>query len=295
METDSPIAILTDFGLEDHYVGVLKGVINNIAPAAQIIDVTHQIPPGDIQRAAVTLWQTKPYFPAGTIFLCVVDPGVGSDRSAVIVKSGHHIFIGPDNGIFSLVLESGYQVYELINPKYLLSGPSRTFHGRDIFAPAAAHAACGVLPSKFGPKSSDLFLLPDPLLELHPPETIRGQVLHADRFGNLLTSLGCFQYQDSERIVLNPWIPLRDKRLLEIILNPKKLRIELPDGNSLSLVENFIQVPQGSCNALVGSSQLLEIVANQDNASRMLNLFGGEMIQIKMPKMQGVIAWKNSL
>ena len=160
--------------------------------------MAHQLPLGDIQRAAVTLWQSKPYFPTGTIFLCIIDPGVGSKRSAVIVKSGNHIYIGPDNGIFSFILESEYQAYELTDPKYFLSDPSKTFHGRDIFAPVSAHAASGVPITKFGPEISDLMLIPDPLLEYQSPDTIRGQVLHADRFGNLLTSLGCFKYKDDE-------------------------------------------------------------------------------------------------
>jgi S-adenosylmethionine hydrolase len=295
MEYDQSIAILTDFGLEDHFVGVLKGVITSIAPGTQIIDVAHQLPPGDIQRAAVTLWQSKPYFPPGTIFLCVVDPGVGSERSAVIVRSDNHIYIGPDNGIFSFILESEYQAYQLTDPKYFLSDPSNTFHGRDIFAPIAAHAASGVPITKFGPELSDLILVPDPLLEYQSPDTIRGQVLHADRFGNLLTSLGCFKYQDDDCLTLTPWLPVRNKRSWEITLNPKDQKVELPDGNFLPWVDNFVQVPQGACGTLVGSSRLLEIVANQDSASRMLNLVGGEIIQIRMPESLGATKWKNSL
>lgn len=295
MKADHLIAVLTDFGLEDHYVGVLKGVINKIAPALQIIDVNHLIPPGDVQRAAITLWQSKPYFPPGTIFLCVVDPGVGSERSAVIVISGENTYIGPDNGIFSFVLEPGYQVYELTNPDYILPDPSNTFHGRDIFAPAAAHSARGVPPSRFGPETQEIILLQDPLLEYYPPDTIRGQILHADRFGNLLTSLGCIHSIDGDRIIFDPWIPLGSSHILEFEINPWKLMVELPDGSQLSVVNNFSQVPHGLCRAVVGSNRLLEIVANQESASNILSLKGGEIVQLKMPEIKGAVAWKNSL
>lgn len=295
MKTAHQIALLTDFGLEDHYVGVMKGVINNISPDIKLVDVTHQIPPGDLQRAAVTLWQTKPYFQPGTIFLCVIDPGVGSERRAVIVRSGSHIYIGPDNGIFSYILEPGYLIFELTNQKYFLSDLSETFHGRDIFAPVAAHAASGVSLPKFGPEASDLVILPDPLLEYNPPDKIRGQILHADRFGNLLTSLGCFHDQENDRIILRPWLPIMNKHTVEISLIPNQLNVELPDGNLLPLVSNFDQIPKGACGSLVGSSRLLEIVANQDSASRILNLIGDEIIQIKSPQLQGATGWKNLL
>jgi S-adenosylmethionine hydrolase len=280
MKTGHQIALLTDFGLEDHYVGVMKAVICNISPGIKLIDVTHAIPPGDLQHAAVTLWQTKPYFQSGTIFLCVIDPGVGSERRAVIVKSGQQIFVGPDNGIFSYILEPGYIIYELTNEEYFLPNPSNTFHGRDIFAPVAAHAASGISLSKFGPPASDLIQLPEPLLEYHHPENIRGQILHADRFGNLLTSLGCFYNQDSDRKILIPWLPVGNKDAEEIPINSKLINIELPDGNLLPLVDNFAQIPRGDCGVLVGSSRLLEIVANQDNASRILNLKWGEIIRL---------------
>jgi S-adenosylmethionine hydrolase len=256
--------------------------------------VSHRIPPGDLQHAAVTLWQTKPYFQPGTIFLCVIDPGVGSERRAVIVKSGNHIYVGPDNGIFSYILEPDYVGFELTNQVYFLSDLSKTFHGRDIFAPVAAHAANGIPISKFGPPAADLILLPDPVLEYHHPGKIRGQILHADRFGNLLTSLGCFYNQGSDHIILKPWIPVNNKDAREISLDPNRLNIELPDGNHLSLVDNFTQIPKGAFAALVGSSRLIEIVANQDDASKILSLKGGEIIQIKTPGTQGVNAWKNS-
>jgi S-adenosylmethionine hydrolase len=214
----------------------------------------------------------------------VIDPGVGSDRKAVIIKTDQNIYIGPDNGLFSLIFEDGSRVYSLTKQEYFLPNPSNTFHGRDIFAPAAAHAALGELPSSFGPEISDLIFLPDPLLDVHPPETIQGQVLHPDRFGNLLTSLGRFEYNDTANIDFVPWLPIRNRHAMKITINPSKLRIELSDGGKLPFVNNFSEVPKGTCGALIGSSRLIEIVANQDDASRMLNLFGGELVKIRISK-----------
>ena len=282
MKSSRPIAILTDFGLTDHFVGVLKGVIKSISPDAYTVDITHEIPPGDIQRAAVTLWQSKSYFPPGTIFLCVVDPGVGTARNAIIVESGQKYYIGPDNGVFSFVLESGFQVHDITNSDFFLPNPSKTFHGRDIFAPVAAHVSLGIEPSYLGQAVNNIIRKPDPLLEYHTPETIHGQILHVDRFGNLLTSLGCFYHHDGDSLLFDPWLPTLDKHSMKKIMRSRDINIEIPGGNTLPVVENFSQVSQGSCGALIGSSRLFEIVAHNDSASRLLGLVGGEFIHINI-------------
>jgi len=282
MKISHPIAMLTDFGLTDQYVGVLKGVIKSISPDAHTIDVTHEIPPGNIQRAAVTIWQSKPYFPTGTIFLCVVDPGVGTARRAIIVESGQNIYIGPDNGIFSFVLEADYRVHDITNTEFFLPNPSNTFHGRDIFAPVAAHVSLGIEPSLLGPAVNNIVRIPDPLLVYHTPDTIRGQILHGDRFGNLITSLGCFYQNDVDSLLFDPWLTTFDQHLMKNITMSKDIKIELPGGNILSVVENFSQVPPGSCRAIIGSSSLIEIVAHDESASRLLGLVGGEEIHLNM-------------
>lgn len=186
-----PIAMLTDFGTRDGYPGIMRGVILGIAPASPIVDLTHEIPPQDIAAGAWVLSTAWRYFPAGSIFLAVVDPGVGSARRAVALRAGGRLFVGPDNGLLSLV--TGHapadEVVALDSPRYQLPQPSATFHGRDIFAPAAAHLAAGVplatLGSPLAPESLVTIALPAPHWE---GETLAGQVLHVDTFGNLITS-----------------------------------------------------------------------------------------------------------
>ena len=186
------VALLTDFGAADGYVGVMKGVILGIAPGVTLIDLTHDIPPQDIREAAWVLHTSWRYFPAGTIFLCVVDPGVGTGRRPVALRAGDRLFVGPDNGLFSYVLAAmePEAAVTLDDPHYHLPGASATFHGRDIFSPCAAHLAAGVplaaLGSPLDPASLIRFAPPRPTWD---GETLRGRVLHVDHFGNLITSV----------------------------------------------------------------------------------------------------------
>ena len=185
-----PIALLTDFGTRDGYPGIMRGVILGIAPASAVVDLTHDIPPQDVAAGAWVLSTAWRYFPRGTIFLGVVDPGVGSARRAVALRAGERLFVGPDNGLFSLVTTQApaEEAVTLDNPRYRLPQPSATFHGRDIFAPAAAHLAVGVPLAALGSP-----LAPESLVTLTPPvpyregETLVGHVVHVDVFGNLIT------------------------------------------------------------------------------------------------------------
>src|SRR5690349_241419 len=186
------ITLLTDFGTSDGYVGVMKGVMLGIAPGVTLIDLTHVIPPQDIREAAWVLHTSWPYFPAGTIFVCVVDPGVGTGRRPVALRAGDRLFVGPDNGLFSYVLAAmePEAAVTLDDPRHHLPSASATFHGRDIFSPCAAHLAAGVPLAALGSP-----LEPAGLIRFAPPrptwdgETLRGRVLHVDRFGNLITSV----------------------------------------------------------------------------------------------------------
>lgn len=209
MTTSSPalnapspiIAMLTDFGTSDGNTGVMKGVILGIAPGTQIVDLTHDIPPQDITTGAWVLQAAWRYFPAGTIFLCVVDPGVGSARRPIALRRGEHSFVGPDNGLFSYLLAGAeaddqrraapLQAVALDNQRYHLPHVSATFHGRDIFAPAAAHLARGVPFASLGtlldPARLVSIALPQPIWQ---GVTLVGHVLHIDHFGNLITDLG---------------------------------------------------------------------------------------------------------
>ncbi|WP_052890016.1 SAM hydrolase/SAM-dependent halogenase family protein [Thermogemmatispora carboxidivorans] len=186
------IALMTDFGLRDGFVGIMKGVIAGIVPQAQFIDISHDIAPQNVAAGAWLLSTAYRYFPAGSIFLCVVDPGVGSQRRAIALEAGEWFFVGPDNGLFSYVLAEQplRRVVALENPAYRLPAVSTTFHGRDIFAPAAAHLARGVPLSDFG-----AVLDPGSLqrLDLGQPRReggrIEASVIYIDHFGNLVTSI----------------------------------------------------------------------------------------------------------
>ena len=185
------IALITDFGWRDGYVGAMKGVILGINPSCRIVDVAHEVDPHDITAGALVLESAFDYFPQGTIFLIVVDPGVGGRRRGVVVQCGDRYLVGPDNGLFTLVLQrSSFRAYEIRERRYMLPRVSPTFHGRDVFAPIAAHLSLGVEPQRFGPElqPEDLTFLPIPL----PKDTdggVLGQVIYVDRFGNLITNL----------------------------------------------------------------------------------------------------------
>ncbi len=191
------VTLLTDFGLEDEYVGVMKGVILSIAPQVRLVDLTHSVPPQDVRRAALILMNAAPYFPPDTVHLAVVDPGVGTERRPIAVRTGRGTFVGPDNGLFSFVLAEmeTWTAVELREPAYRLPLVSTTFHGRDIFAPAAAHLASGVPVEALGPVVNNLATLPLPRLEIGE-SSLEGEILYADRFGNLVTSIGRFYRMD---------------------------------------------------------------------------------------------------
>jgi S-adenosyl-L-methionine hydrolase (adenosine-forming) len=291
----APIVMLTDFGHADPYVGIMKGVIAQIAPAVPVIDLTHMIPPGDVQRAALVLWQSLGYFPNGSVFLAVVDPGVGTGRKglAVRVRVGekHFILVGPDNGLFSFVLREAWQAWELSHAAYRLPETSHTFHGRDIFAPAAAHAANGLALENFGPVLSEPVRLPNPRLETQTPGQVTGEVLYADHFGNLITSLGCFTWEEGTALRLEPWLPGGEPGLFAV----QTARLVLPGGTelpggrvlpggggTLPVVHTFQDVPAGEAAGLVGSSGLLEIVVNQGSAAEILALSPGATIILRV-------------
>jgi S-adenosylmethionine hydrolase len=182
------ITLTTDFGLADGYVGTMQGVILSIAPGTALVDLSHQVPAQNIRAAAFVLYQAVPFFPPDTIHLVVVDPGVGSQRRALAVRTGHGIFVAPDNGVLSYVLATVdvHEAVSLSNPAYQLPNVSTTFHGRDIFAPAAAHLARRVPLSELGPRAINLVRLPMPQPEFAPQGDLIGHVMHVDHFGNLI-------------------------------------------------------------------------------------------------------------
>ena len=280
MSSNAPIVVLTDFGTVDPFVGIMKGVISKIVPKVSFIDLSHSIPPGDIKRAAIAIWMSKPYFPDDTIFLGVIDPGVGTPRRGIVIVDDHHKYVGPDNGLFTFVLEDSSQIWELRDHKYQLPNPGATFHGRDIFAPAAAYLVRGVKGSQFGPAVSDVLQLSDPLFT-YEMNIIQGEVLFADHFGNLLTSLGQFSLIAGSEYRLDPWIQSVSSSFSGLKVSMEHAQLELPDGILLHWVGTFADIRPGECAVLVGSSGLLEIAANRSRAVEILGLSEGDLITLR--------------
>jgi S-adenosyl-L-methionine hydrolase (adenosine-forming) len=275
------IAVLTDFGDDDPFVGIMKGVIANITPQAKVVDITQHIPPGDVRRGAIMLWQAIPYFPSGSIFLVVVDPGVGTTRRGIIADSGDHIFVGPDNGVFSFIGNENINAWELTDHRFQLPRKGNTFHGRDIFAPAAAYAAKGIDGSQFGNYVSNLFRLDNPRLE-YIENQIHGEVLYSDRFGNLLTSFGRFLQSGDKSFHFDPWVNFNHIDFEELVISINNSSLSLPNGKNLAWVDTFADLPTGECGFLVGSSGLIEIIANRESAGTLLGITSGAHLTLNL-------------
>lgn len=243
------ITLLTDFGTADGYVAELKGVLLKLAPGAIVVDVTHDVAPGDIAAGAYLLGRTWAAFPGGTVHLAVVDPGVGTARRALAVQAGGHRFVGPDNGLLSRVLEvPNAQVVSLVTPP----GASPTFHGRDLFAPAAARLAKGTALADLGAAVSDAVQLPRPPL-VREGADLAGVVVHVDRFGTLVTNI------PGSRVVPGATV-----------------RIGAYD---LTLLATFGDVPSGDPVAFVGSGGTIEIAVRDARADVTLGATRGAAVR----------------
>jgi S-adenosylmethionine hydrolase len=270
----SCVALLSDFGSRDIYVGVMKSVIASIHPQVSTIDLTHEIPPGDVRQAAFRLWQALPFLPPGAVLLAVVDPGVGSGRRAVAVECGDFACVGPDNGIFTFVLEGRRDARAVEITHLKARGRSSTFHGRDIFAPAAGLLASGVDAASLGPAVAHPLAIPWPRLSFSE-KSLRGEALYADRFGNMVTSVGVLS-RDGDTLRLEPWVP----GCAPLELPASRLRIRAGAGPELPLVHTFAEVPKGAALAYIGSDRLLEIGVNLGSAADTLKLSSGMDITI---------------
>ncbi|MFZ8844723.1 SAM hydrolase/SAM-dependent halogenase family protein [Thermoflexus sp.] len=275
------ITLTTDFGDEDGYVGTMKGVILSIAPDVRLVDLSHHIPPQDIRRAAFVVAEAAPYFPPGTIHVAVVDPGVGSGRRALIVETERALFVGPDNGLFSFILDNHLEArcYAIEEPAYRLPQVSYTFHGRDIFAPAAAHLARGVPPAAFGPPVTDPVRLPPPRLDLEE-ERIVGEILHADRFGNLVTSIGRLQWQGAALVLQPAFGPLA--RRFPVLFRAGEARVEVGDRVLSGILHTFAEAKPGELIAYPGSSGFLEIGLVNGCAAAALEARRGDPVVVRV-------------
>ncbi len=279
MTTPPIVALLTDFGLSDAYVGTMKGVLLALCPAARLVDLTHDVQPQNVRQAAYLLVTAYPYFPADTVFLVVVDPGVGTARAPIAVETDHGRYVAPDNGVLSYVLAEtgGGRAYALENPAYRLAETSQTFHGRDIFAPVAAHLAAGVPVSAFGPAQETLTTLPAPQLVI-APDRVDGEVLHIDHFGNVITSIGRLAWAGPEALRFAPRFGGRVSA--PETLNAATCQV-LVGGRAIGPVRpTYGAVPPGALIALIGSAGQLEIGINQGHAASALGAAIGDPVSL---------------
>lgn len=245
------ITLTTDFGLRDPYVGIMKGVMTNIIPDVTLINLTHNVSPQDIRQAAFLLSTAIAYFPTGTVHLVVVDPGVGSERRPIAVRTNRACYVAPDNGVLSMALahDSAEVIVHLTNSDYWLPHVSATFHGRDIFAPAAAHLARGVPLQELGVPIDDIVRLSSSMPSRQPDGSIQGHVLHIDRFGNCIT--------DISADMLSPEIPVY---------------VNVAGHSIQGISTTYADVESGQATSLVGSSGFLEVAVRAGSAADQLNI-----------------------
>jgi len=247
----SIVTLTTDFGLSDHFAGVMKGVILGICPNAQIVDITHECSPYAIPEAAFTIAQSYRYFPPKTVHVVVVDPGVGTARRPILVEAAGQFFLGPDNGVFGMILsQEKHKVRVITNEKYLLHPVSRTFHGRDVFAPVAAHLAKGIPPARIGKIIEDYA----------QPKPASGTVLKIDRFGNIVTSFLASDFP------------------------PGKFAVQVGQWKVMGRADNYAQFGRGEPFAIAGSSGYIEISVREASAAKLLGVALGAPVKITAPR-----------
>lgn len=255
------ITLLTDFGTKDHYVASMKGVILQINPRCRMIDVSHQVTPHDIHEGAFLLANAYSYFPRGTIHLAVVDPGVGGPRKPVLLVTQNYFFVGPDNGLFTFVAqrEKVKQVVVLTKKKYHLSKISMTFHGRDIFAPVAAHLSLGIKPSALGHKIDSLF--PSRFEGAFIKDgNLHGEILHVDSFGNLITNV--------------------DETKISRYIRGRPFAVQVGRKSIHGLRQGYWEGKKGEPVALLGSGGFVEISVREGSAQKILKVKKGDSIVI---------------
>jgi S-adenosyl-L-methionine hydrolase (adenosine-forming) len=255
------IALFSDFGARDHYAGTMKGVILGICPEATIVDVTHEIAAHDVLEGALQLGASYRYFPAGTVFLVVVDPGVGSSRRGIAAEAGDYRFVAPDNGVLTVALRETppRRVVELSERRYARPTVTRTFEGRDRFAPAAAWIAKGTQLAALGRTITDYQRIDVPAVDASGA-VLSGMVLHVDRFGNLVTNI--------------------DRRTFETFAKHGAIRIVAGGHPVERLVSTYAEIGAGEVCALFGSSDHLELAANADSAADKLRLGRKAVVEI---------------
>jgi S-adenosylmethionine hydrolase len=256
------ITLTTDFGLKDPYVAEMKAAILSVSPNVTILDISHKIEKFNIRMGAYILASASPYFPKGTIHVAVVDPGVGTKRRPLLIQTKHNFYVGPDNGVLVLAANSqGIEhIYEITNRKLMLPKISNTFHGRDIFAPAAAHLANGTPPTEFGQEIHEI-VTPEFAKITRRKDMLIGEVLHVDGFGNIITNFG---EKDVELMKI--------KQIVNVKLRNARLK--------LKFCKAYADVESQKPLALVGSHNFLEISINQGNAAETFKIKSGDKVTL---------------
>jgi S-adenosylmethionine hydrolase len=257
------ITLTTDFGVSDHFVGVMKGVIAGICTDATVVDISHDVPPFEIAQGAYLVSQAWPYFPKGTVHVAVIDPGVGTSRRPILVEAHGHRFIGPDNGVLSLVYaDVPHKAREIANQKLFLSPHiSRTFHGRDVFAPVAARIAAGTRPSSVGPLIEDHLKLTAYKPQRTSKRAWTGSVLYIDRFGNLITNFHVSEFAG---------------------VNTRPFEVSVGTTHIHHLALTFGDAEPGEVVLVLGSSGYFEIAANQGSAAKLLGCGVGAPVDLEL-------------
>jgi S-adenosylmethionine hydrolase len=267
MNASGIITLITDFGLRDPYVAMMKGVILSINPSARLIDISHQIRVGSILQGASIIRETFPFFPRGTVHVAVIDPGVGSDRRPIAIQSKSEFFVGPDNGLFWPAIhdQKGVKVIHLTESRYFLDHLTYTFHGREVFAPVAAYLSLGIDVERMGPIVEDpvQLILPRPRKK---EKSLYGQIVRMDNFGNLITNIHHTEF--------------------EAFLESSQPIIEVGNLVIEKLSHIYSDVSEGEPLALMNSSNYLEIAVNLGRASEYIGMDSGEIIgaQVKLTK-----------
>lgn len=261
------ITLTTDFGYKDPFVGMMKGVILSISDSANIVDITHGITSQNILEGAFIISKSFKYFPNDTVHVVVVDPGVGSSRRPLLIASSSHYFVGPDNGVFSMIIENDpySRVYEVTEEKYFLKSISSTFHGRDIFAPVAAWLSKGFSTGSFGRIVEDYAKITIPPVERRQ-SIIKGSVIYTDTFGNIITNI--------PRGVVD--------ELLQKGISPSNIHIEICGHKISGIRKCYADTKEGEPGIIINSFNLIEIYTYSGNAAKILKAQKGDLVEIRI-------------
>lgn len=256
------VTLLTDFGTADYFVGAMKGAVLAANPEARLVDITHEIAPHDIEAGAFTLLAAFSTFPAGTVHVGVVDPGVGSERRAIVVDGGGHLFVGPDNGLFGLIFERlpDARVFHATARELFRPSVSSTFHGRDVFAPLAGALSRGVEPDAVGEQIADFHRLPFNSPKRSEDGTLKASVIHIDRFGNCITNITPADLSDDDV-----------RRGARLFVGGREVE---------RFARFFAEGDEGELFAIWGSAGLLELSVNRDSAARVLSARRGQSVTV---------------